>query len=50
MKLGRWFSSSCLMFVAVLFSWQSLHAAQKKPNILFVMADDMGWTNTKRNN
>lgn len=44
MKRGRRFSTLCLMFVVVLFSWQSLQAATRRPNILLVMADDMGWT------
>ncbi len=33
-----------LFITAVLLA--SLHAAERKPNIIFIMADDLGWTDT----
>ncbi|MBK0370058.1 arylsulfatase [Flavobacterium agrisoli] len=41
--------SHLLFFIACIFTASSLHA-QKKPNILIIMADDIGWFNTSAYN
>jgi arylsulfatase len=44
MKDNRWLVTLYVICATVMFSIQSPQAATKKPNILLVMADDMGWT------
>ncbi|HEY2572546.1 MAG TPA: sulfatase [Verrucomicrobiaceae bacterium] len=34
------------LFVSVFLGLGSAHAAQAKPNIVFILADDLGWTDT----
>jgi len=35
-----------VIFAFVAFANFSLHADEKRPNIIFIMADDLGWTDT----
>ena len=35
-----------VLFAFVAFATFSVHADEKRPNIIFIMADDLGWTDT----